>query len=105
MRVMRQLLTESGLLAGLGGVAGVLLAWWSCEMLLPWVFTHTRSGDFTRMAFSLTPDWRVLSFALLLTLFSGLAFGLLPALRATGLNLVGVIKDNNTAFGARLARS
>ncbi len=104
-RVMRQLLTESALLAGLGGMAGVLLAWWSCEMLLPWVFTLTRSGDFTRMAFSLTPDWRVLSFALLLTSFSGLAFGLLPALRATGLNLVAVIKDNNTAFGARLARS
>src|SRR5262245_17753533 len=105
MRVTRQLLTESALLAGLGGVAGVLLAWCSCEMLLPRVFTLTRSGDFTRMAFSLTPDWRVLSFALLLTLFSGIAFGLVPALRATGFNLVAIIKDNNAAFGGRLARS
>src|SRR5215475_1535836 len=105
MRVTRQLLTESALLAGLGGVAGALLAWWSCEMLLPWVFAITRSGDFTRMGFSLTPDWRVLSFALLLTLFSGIAFGLVPALRATGFNLVAIIKDNNAAFGGRLARS
>jgi predicted permease len=105
MRVMRQLLTESALLAALGGVAGVLLAWWSCEMLLPWVFALTRSGDFTRMAFSLTPDRRVLSFALLLTLFSGLACGLVPALRATGFSLIAVIKDNNASFGARLARS
>jgi putative ABC transport system permease protein len=105
MRVTRQLLTESSLLAGLGGVAGLLLAWWSCKMLLPWVFALTRSGDFTRMALSLTPDWRVLSFALLLTLFSGFAFGLVPALRATSSNLIAVIKDNNAAFGSRLARS
>jgi predicted permease len=105
MRVTRQLLTESALLAGLGGVAGALLAWWTSEMLLPWVFAITRSGDFTRMGFSLTPDWRVLSFALLLTLFSGIAFGLVPALRATGFNLVAIIKDNNAAFGGRLARS
>src|SRR5262249_5965179 len=74
-------------------------------MLLPWVFARTRSGDFTRMALSPMPDWRVLSFALLLTLFSGLAFGLVPALRATSSNLVAVIKDNNAAFGGRLTRS
>jgi putative ABC transport system permease protein len=105
MRVTRQLLTESALLAGLGGAAGVLLAWWSCEMLLPWVFTLTKSGDFTRMALSLTPDWRALSFALLLTLFSGLAFGLVPALQATNSNLIAFIKGDNAAFGARMARS
>jgi predicted permease len=105
MRLIRQLLTESALLASLGGAAGVLLARWGCKMLLPWLFAHTVGGDFTRMAFSLTPDWRVLSFALLLTLFSGIAFGLVPALHATGFNLVAIIKDNNAAFGGRFARS
>jgi putative ABC transport system permease protein len=104
MRVIRQLLTETVLRAGLGGAAGVLLAWWSCKLLLPWVFALTGSGDFTRMAFSLTPDWRVLSFALLLTLFSGIAFGLVPALRATGFNIVAAIKDNNAAFSGHLER-
>jgi putative ABC transport system permease protein len=105
MRLIRQLLTESCLLASLGCAAGVLLARWGCEILLPWMFAHTVGGDFTRMGFSLTPDWRVLSFALLLTLFSGIACGLVPALRATSFNLVAIIKDNNEAFGGRLARS
>ncbi|HEV2666763.1 MAG TPA: ABC transporter permease, partial [Blastocatellia bacterium] len=105
LRVMRQLLTESFLLAGLGGAAGVLLAWWSCEMFLPLVFAHWSGGDFARMAVSLRPDWRVLSFAFLLASLSGLAFGLIPALRATKPNLIAVIKEDSAAFGGRLARS
>jgi len=105
MRVMRQLLTESFLLAGIGGAAGMLIAWWSCELFLPWLFAHWDGRDFARMALSPSPDWRVLSFALLLTIFSGFAFGLLPALRATNPNLIAVIKDDSAAFGGRLARS
>lgn len=104
-RVLRQLLTESLLLAGLGGIAGVLLAWWSCEMFMPWLFAHWDGRDFARMAMSLTPDWRVLSFAFLVTLLSGFAFGLIPALRATNPNLIAVIKDDSAVFGGRLARS
>lgn len=105
LRVMRQLLTESFLLAGLGGAAGVLFAWWSSALLLPWMFAHWDGRDFARLAASPTPDARVLGFALLLTLLSGLAFGLLPALRATSPNLIAVIKDDSAAFGGRLARS
>jgi putative ABC transport system permease protein len=105
LRVTRQLLTESLLLAGLGGAAGALLAWWSCEMFLPLLFAHWNGGDFARMGVSLTPDWRVLSFALLLSSLSGLTFGLVPALRATKPNLIAVIKDDSAAFGGRLARS
>jgi predicted permease len=104
-RVIRQLLTESFLLAALGGVAGVLLAWWSVEMLLPWAFARSDGGDFARTTLSLAPDWRVLSFALLLTSLSGVAFGLIPALRATRPDLIAVIKDDSAAFGGRLARS
>ena len=105
LRVMRQLLTESFLLAGLGGAAGVLLAWWSCEMFLPLLFARWGGGDFARMTLSLTPDWRVLSFALLLSSFSGIIFGLIPALRATKPNLIAVIKEDSAAFGGRLTRS
>ena len=105
LRVLRQLLTESLLLAGLGGIAGVLLAWWSSEMILPWGFAKWDGRDFARMAMSPTPDWRVFSFAFLLTLLSGLAFGLIPALRATNLNLIAFIKDESAAFGGWFARS
>jgi macrolide transport system ATP-binding/permease protein len=105
LRVVRQLLTESFLLAGLGGAAGVLLAWWSCELFLPLVFARWEGGDLARMALSLTPDWRVLSFALLLTSLSGVAFGLIPALRATKPNLIAVIKEDSAAFGGRIAGS
>ncbi|HKQ76146.1 MAG TPA: ABC transporter permease [Blastocatellia bacterium] len=104
-RVLRQLLTESLLLAGLGGVAGALLAWWSCELFMPGLLAHWDGRDFARMAMSVAPDWRVLSFAFLLTLLSGFAFGLIPALRATNPNLIAVIKDDSAAFGGRLARS
>lgn len=103
LRVLRQLLTESLLLASLGGIGGMLLAWWSCEMFLPLVFA--RWVDFARLGVSLAPDWRVLTFACMLTLLSGLAFGLVPALRATNSNLIAVIKDDSAAFGGRLTRS
>ncbi|MBO0798416.1 MAG: ABC transporter permease, partial [Blastocatellia bacterium] len=105
LRVVRQLLTESLLLASLGGIGGVLLAWWSCEMLLPLVFARWAGGDFARTGVSLTPDWRVLTFAFVLTLLSGFAFGLIPALRATNFDLIAVIKDDSAAFGGRLTRS
>jgi predicted permease len=107
-RVIRQLLTESFLLAFSGGIAGLLLAWWSVELLLPWVFGRYSERDFARTSLSLYPDWRVLVFTMLLSLLSGLAFGLLPALRATRLdlpNLSVVIRDENAAFGGRIARS
>jgi predicted permease len=104
-RVVRQLLTESFLLAVLGGAAGVLLARWSVQLIFPWVFARSDGRDFTKTVFSLSLDWRVLVFALLLSLLSGVAFGLLPALRATRPDLIGVMKDDYVAFGGRPARA
>lgn len=104
-RLIRQLLTESFLLAVLGGSAGVLLAWWSVETFLPWAFARSDGGDFARIALSLAPDWRVLGFGCLLSLLSSVAFGLIPALRATRPDPMAVIKDDSRAFGGLLARS
>ncbi len=103
-RVVRQLLTESFLLAASGGVAGVLFAWWTAEMILPWAL-GSAGWSFDNRALSLSPDWRVLSFALLLSLLSSVAFGLVPALRATRPDLIAVIKDDSAAFGGGLTRS
>jgi macrolide transport system ATP-binding/permease protein len=104
-RVIRQLLTESFLLAGLGGAAGLLLAWWSLDLFFAAVMARYGGGDAARMALDLSPDARVLSFALLLSLFSGIAAGLVPAWRATRTDLIAVIKDEGAGGSMRIARS
>lgn len=76
-RIVRELVTESGLLAGAGAVLGVLLARTVLQLL-----RVTESSGLPRTA-DLSPDARVLLFAIGVTCGSLLLFGLLPALRAT----------------------
>jgi len=104
-RLIRQLMTESLLLAVCGGVAGVLLAWWSLNLFLTVVLARYGGGDVSRLALDLSPDARVLAFSFVLALLSGLAFGLIPALRATRPDLIGVIKSEGTSTSGRSARS
>jgi macrolide transport system ATP-binding/permease protein len=104
-RLIRQLLTESLLLATLGGIAGVLLAWWSLELLLAGALTRYGGGDVIRLAVDVSPDARVLAFSLLLALASGIAFGLAPALRATRPDLVTAIKVEGANVSTHSARS
>jgi predicted permease len=104
-RLIRQLVTESLLLAFGGGIAGVLLAWWSLNLFLSVVLTRYGGAEMTRLALDLTPDWRVLTYSFGLALLSGLAFGLIPALRATRHDLIGVIKSEGSTATGRAARS
>lgn len=88
-RLVRQLLTESVLLASLGGAAGVLFAYWGKDLLLtlrPW------GGE--ELSLNLKLDLRVLGFTLIVSLVTGLLFGLAPALRATRVDLTPALKDN-----------
>ena len=94
-RVIRQLLTESLLLAGLASAAGLVLA-----AALPGVVLRL-AGDMLPDNVSLTPDWRVLAFAIVVALSSALAFGLLPALRATGTNPNDVLKQQSAQVSPR----
>ena len=75
-RLIRQLLTESLVLAGLGGALGIALAWWGGRLLL--VIVSTTS---TPVPVNLPIDWRILGFGAALTFLTGLGFGLIPALR------------------------
>ncbi len=85
-RVVRQLLTESTLMALAGGVGAVLLASWSMEALKAFIPpTIPRTGN-------IRLDGTVLLFALLVSLFTGLFFGLIPALSATRTRITEVIK-------------
>jgi len=104
-RLIRQLLTESLLLSIIGGVAGVLLAWWSLDLFLSVVFLRYGGAEMARVAIDLTPDWRVLTYSFGLALLSGIAFGLVPALRATRQDLIGVVKSEGATATGRSARS
>ena len=86
-RVVRQQLTESVLLSVAGGAAGLLLAAWGVDVL-----AALGAGDIPRSR-EIGVDGRVLAFTVALSVLTGIAFGLLPALRASRPNLNEVLKD------------
>src|SRR5436309_2918997 len=88
-RLVRQLLTESVLLAALGGGLGLLFAYWTSDFLLTFV-----SSRETPILLDLQPDPRILGFTALTALLASGLFGLAPALRATRLNLVSSLKQD-----------
>jgi predicted permease len=102
-RLIRQLLAESVLLACLGGAAGLLLAWWSSGLLTAQLLNTLGEGEWR--VFDFTPDLRVLGFTLLLSLSTGVVFGLAPALRATRVDLVRAIRDDPAGLNHRMTRS
>jgi predicted permease len=83
-QLVRHLLVESLLLSLMGGVAGCLLAWWGMGAL---------QGIDLPVTVDLTLDYRVLAFAIALSLVTGVAFGLAPALKATRIDLVPALRD------------
>lgn len=89
--IMRQMLTESLVLSGVGGVAGVLLASWTVSFLV------ANLGD-GHMGEELNGnlDWPVLLFAVGVSLVSGLLCGLYPAWEASKNSVAGVLKDQAT---------
>jgi predicted permease len=91
-RLMRQLLTESVLLSSLGGALGVLFALWIKDGL----FTIDSWGFRSMSTLNPKLDWRVLGFTLALSLLTGIVFGLIPAFRATRLDLTPTLKDTGT---------
>jgi predicted permease len=98
-RLIRQLMTESLLVAAAAGVLGFLMATW---------VMHLASGEMfpspMPIHFNLAPDGRVLLFTLCLTAFTGLAFGLLPALQATRPDLTGALKEGGNVRLPRFGR-
>ncbi|HYU33028.1 MAG TPA: ABC transporter permease [Thermoanaerobaculia bacterium] len=87
-RLIRQLLTESLLLALLGGAVGLLVARW-VQTLLPKLLP----GGAFPLALDLPVDLRALAFTLGVSLLTGLIFGLVPALQATKADLVSALKN------------
>ena len=86
-RIVRQLLTESVLLAGLGGLAGMLLAVWGTDVIV------ALSPESLARVAETALDGRVLVFTALVSLVTGIAFGLAPALLISKTNLAESLKE------------
>ena len=87
LRLVRQLLTESILLALVGGALGVLLAAWAVPALL--ALSPPDISDFKHIGLNL----EVLGFSIAVSVFSGILFGLAPAFHASRENLSGSLKE------------
>ncbi len=77
-RLVRQLITESMVLALAGGLLATPISWWGSVALVNMIST----GD-SRMPVAVDPDWRVFAFTAAVSLITGILFGLAPALRGT----------------------
>jgi predicted permease len=99
-RLMRQLLTESVLLAGMGGVLGYLFAYWGSALLIVLISPANRP-----LSLDINPDLRVLGFTAAACLLTAILFGVAPAWHSLQIDVTPALKQNtqtSSAFGLRL---
>ncbi|MBV9082134.1 MAG: ABC transporter permease, partial [Acidobacteriaceae bacterium] len=97
-RLVRQLLTESVLLAVMGGAAGVALAWGGIELIRLWNPGNLPLIDSVRL------DGRALGFMVFVSMLTGILFGIAPALESARANLNATIKEDGRSGGAGQTR-
>ena len=91
-RLVYQLLMETLVVSLLGGITGLLFAWWGVRVMIGLLPKRTIPTEL-----NLTPDLRVLGFAFAASLLTGLICGLVPALQSTRPNLVTALKSETAA--------
>jgi predicted permease len=99
-RVARQLLAESALMALAGAAAGALVARWGSRLLLSQLTSYA-----VRIDLDLTPDWRLLAFATIVTGLVACVAGLAPALSASRFAAGDVLKDRPGGSSLRFSRA
>jgi putative ABC transport system permease protein len=96
-RLVRQLLTESLLLATAGGAAGLLLGAWGARLLMALAPANLpRSTEFSEASFA---DWRMAAFTVATALVTGVLFGLFPALQTSRTDVNTAIKESGSRSG------
>lgn len=103
-RLFRQLLSESFLLAGASGILGFLIGTWGVRVLLavsPGNLPRINDQDHVSSAMAIL-DWRVLVFALCISVLTGFLFGVLPALRVSRMDVNAVLKEAGGRSGSGL---
>lgn len=93
-RLIRQLLLESVLLSSLGGLLGLIFAYWGCNALVA-MMQHANNP----LLIDVHPDLSVLGFTALACIVTGILFGLTPALRATRVELTPALKQTAGSLG------
>ena len=94
VRLVRQMLTESFVLASLGAISGLAIAFWTARSLAAFLPPYAN-----RASFDTRPDAAVFAFTLGLTLITTLLFGLAPTLHASKQDLLTAMKDNSATAG------
>jgi predicted permease len=97
-RIVRQLLTESLILASLGGAFGILIGVWMTRGVI-----SVLPDDFRELSFKFdfSADWRVFAFTLAASTLTSALFGLIPAMQASRTDLVSALKDARSPGGRR----
>jgi predicted permease len=108
-RLVRQLLTESALLAAVGAVLGLVVASWGSNVLIQLMSTGSSGPDaVNRIALDVGPNWRVLTFAALAAVMTTILFGMAPAWRVTlraASSALNAASPRLVSPGGRMARS
>ena len=98
-RLIRQFMIESLVLSLIGGAVGLLVASWTISALIASI-----SGNFGAEGLSDKLDFRLLGFALGLSVVTGLLFGLLPAIKATRLNLESTLREQGSSVSGSIGQ-
>lgn len=101
-RIVRQLLTESLLIAFLGGLLGSVMVFWSIGGIAHYLLTHL-PHEMPQLTWDVSPDSHVWAYALVLTAGTGIVFGLAPALHATRQDLSTALKGDTTRLLGKTA--
>lgn len=88
-RIVRQLLTESVLLSMLGGILGIVFAYWGAHAIVSFV----SNNQVRPLGFAASIDTRVLLFTVAVSVLTGIVFGMAPALRGVRLDLTPALKE------------